>query len=69
MGQRPEDDVTLLMCEGAYRGRDGFTLYGTNTDGRKVKIFATSRYAIEHIRNKVWNNETITVDDFKDWEP
>lgn len=47
-----------------YRGEDGFSISGRDTHGRKVKIFATTSGAAEHIVEKIKRGEFTEPGDF-----
>lgn len=46
-----------------YRGEEGFSIYGTDGQGRSVKIFAPSRDIAEAIRNDIKVNDGNNIDD------
>jgi hypothetical protein len=47
-----------------YRGRDGFSISGTDAHGRRTRIFTETRSSAEHIRAKVRAGLDIDLEDF-----
>ncbi len=55
----------LSIRAGTYRDEEGFHVVGTDADGRKVKVFAGSRGAAEHIKSRLAQKGVLlTPDDF-----
>lgn len=57
--------MALQIRPSTYRGQTGFALTGHDPDGRRVKIFTTTRQAAEGIREKVKAREELCVEDFR----
>jgi hypothetical protein len=47
-----------------YRDRDGFSVTGRDTLGRRVSVFAGTRAAAEHIREVIRAGKPVTLRDF-----
>jgi len=48
----------------SYRDKPGFTISGTDTQGRSVKVFSEHRHVAEHIRGKILRGEETMARDF-----
>lgn len=63
--RRNQRKFSLQIRQSTYRGKEGFTIVGRAPDGKKVRMFALTRAAAEHIREKVKAGEEITQADFR----
>lgn len=59
-----ESPARLSIRKSTYRDRSGFSISGRDARGRSVNIFAETRAAAEHIREKVKAGEDVASADF-----
>jgi hypothetical protein len=57
--------MSLRIVAEVYRGEDGFSVYGTDKQGRHVNIWVATRAAAGAIKRKVWRGEQTCSDDFR----
>jgi len=58
-------EARLQIREGAYRGKNGFSIVGRDTRGRSVSVFTESRPSAEHIKAKLASGGEISPEDFQ----